>query len=656
MLRMARYGYAASVVALMFALSATGDGQAQSVQTGYTYDVHGRLTKVTRSATTTEYEYDKAQNRTRVVIAAANSAPVANDDGTDPGSPINVMAGSAVSFNPLSNDTDANIDPFFLVDVSGWNPSKGSVTFVANCLSNAATCVTYTAASSATGTDSFTYTISDGHGGTATGTITVTINATPPVPTAQNFAVTITPNSAGNVSNYSLPLSFTGGTPTSVSTSQPNAGSASASGTSIAYSSNGWSGQTSLQYTGTNSAGTGPAGTAQIYVRPVVGNVSGGTATPGQARTLNLSSYALTSGITSMSLPNGSNTQKGTASISGTTLTYTAGAGQTGTDTFAYTAASAGGTSAPANITFNISCAAPVVGSTSATVAYNSQSNVIPLNISGSGITSVNYVTGTSHGSVAPVGATMYYSPFQGYSGTDSFTYTATNACGTSNTGTATITVQPPPNRNPVIVVGTTHNVGQSTTISIQPQADDTDADNDPLTVTSVSNLRFAYGSINGSGAAPASIGSVTNYGTYVVYSAPFLSNTPPSGSSYMAVVFDYTVSDGRGGTATGAHVVNVYNYLTNSSPVAQNDLNNTMARYDSIFVPVLDNDSDPDNDTLSIISISSAETARAYYSISGNGIIVSSKGSRGLDSITYTISDGRGGTATATLRVSIEP
>jgi YD repeat-containing protein len=43
---MARFGGAASAVAMLVALSTSADGQAQSVQTGYTYDVHGRLVTV----------------------------------------------------------------------------------------------------------------------------------------------------------------------------------------------------------------------------------------------------------------------------------------------------------------------------------------------------------------------------------------------------------------------------------------------------------------------------------------------------------------------------------------------------------------------------------------------------------------------------------
>ncbi|MGH1558139.1 RHS repeat domain-containing protein [Caulobacter segnis] len=117
---MARFRHAASAVALLVALSASPGGRAQSVQTGYTYDVHGRLTKVTRPGSQTTYTYDDAQNRTNVTTTAANNAPVAQPDGLTA-----TAGGAAVSINPLLNDTDADTDTLTVTGVSPCCPGQG---------------------------------------------------------------------------------------------------------------------------------------------------------------------------------------------------------------------------------------------------------------------------------------------------------------------------------------------------------------------------------------------------------------------------------------------------------------------------------------------------------------------------------------------------
>jgi Bacterial Ig domain len=92
----------------------------------------------------------------------------------------------------------------------------------------------------------------------------------------------------------------------------------------------------------------------------------------------------------------------------------------------------------------NGAAAAPVAGSVTATVAANSSANAISLNVTGGTATSVAVATGPSHGTATATGTSITYAPTSGYSGTDSFTYTATNSTGTSSAATVSITVTPP--------------------------------------------------------------------------------------------------------------------------------------------------------------------------------------------------------------------
>ncbi|MEL4072713.1 putative Ig domain-containing protein [Ochrobactrum sp. GPK 3] len=88
--------------------------------------------------------------------------------------------------------------------------------------------------------------------------------------------------------------------------------------------------------------------------------------------------------------------------------------------------------------------AAPQTGPVSSTVSYNSSVNPITLDLSGGAATSVSVATAASHGTATANETSITYTPAIGYSGPDSFTYTATNAFGTSSASTVTVTVMAP--------------------------------------------------------------------------------------------------------------------------------------------------------------------------------------------------------------------
>jgi len=93
----------------------------------------------------------------------------------------------------------------------------------------------------------------------------------------------------------------------------------------------------------------------------------------------------------------------------------------------------------------------PVLADSSATVAYGSAGNDIAVSNSGGVATSVSVTGAASHGTAVAAGPGLAYTPTAGFFGADSFTYTATNAVGTSDAATVTVTVSPP-----TIIVTTT--------------------------------------------------------------------------------------------------------------------------------------------------------------------------------------------------------
>jgi YD repeat-containing protein len=85
--------------------------------------------------------------------------------------------------------------------------------------------------------------------------------------------------------------------------------------------------------------------------------------------------------------------------------------------------------------------AAPTVGAVSYSVAKNSANNPVPLVLSGTPASGVTISTAPSNGSASVSGTSITYTPTSGYSGSDSFQYTAWNPSGTSTPATVSLTV-----------------------------------------------------------------------------------------------------------------------------------------------------------------------------------------------------------------------
>lgn len=112
---------------------------------------------------------------------------------------------------------------------------------------------------------------------------------------------------------------------------------------------------------------------------------------------------------------------------------------------FTVTATNSAGTGAASAISSSVTpSAAPVAGPVSATVTYGSSANTLALMNSGGVATSVSIGTVASHGTATASGTSISYTPAVGYFGLDTFSYTATNASGTSAPANVQITVSPP--------------------------------------------------------------------------------------------------------------------------------------------------------------------------------------------------------------------
>lgn len=190
------------------------------------------------------------------------------------------------------------------------------------------------------------------------------------------------------------------------------------------------------------------------------------------------------------------------------------------------------------------------------------------------------------------------------------------------------------PNTRPVAVDDTVTTVADSKVI-IDVLANDTDANNDTLTISSFDDTSTEGGTIS----------LVDGKLSYI-----------PKAGFTGTDTFNYTISDGRGGTATATVAITVNNNGTgeNQNPIAATDYV-TMVADSTVTVNPLANDSDADDDTLTIIDFDETSVKGGTISlVDGKLSYTPAAGYNGLDSFTYTISDGRGGTATGTVALTI--
>lgn len=558
-----------------------------------------------------------------------NHFPIAQGDSAS------TTAGVAVTINVIANDSDADGDALGVSAVT--TPAHGSaVASGGNIL--------YTPVAGFSGADAFAYTVNDGRGGSASANVAVSVGARPNQPpvarddnAATPFGQTVTISVLANDSDPdSDPLAIT-------SVGVPAHGTVSISGQSLSYMpAAGYTGPDTFTYVIDDGHGGTATATVTISVgaqpnRNPVARPDAATVTSGQVVTIDVLANdndndgdVLT--VTSLGAP-----LHGVVAIFGNQAQYASTPGYSGPDSFVYTISDGRGGTASATVTINVvplpnrppvavndaattSLAAPV---TIPVLANDSDPDGDPLTITAT--------TPPAFGTIVVVGGSIIYTASTaGVTGIDTFTYTISDGRGGTAGATVSVNVTAVTNQPPVAVDDTaTTPFGQPITIAVL--ANDSDPDGDPLVVASVT---------------PASSGSAVIAGNAIVY-------TPAAGFSGVDR-FGYTISDGRGGTAV-AFVSVIISPAPNQPPIAVPDngaINQTV-------IAVLANDSDPDGDPLTIIAVTQpiddASGGQAgTVAITGNTVTwTPPAGFLGAATFTYTISDGRGGTATAIVNVA---
>jgi len=567
-----------------------------------------------------------------VTVTGNNGNPTANNDA------VSTPEGVAISIDVLANDTDPDADTLTLSLVTA--PSNGTAALVSGLIS-------YQPAAGFSGADSLVYGIDDGNGGAATATVNITVSSVNTTPVATADVASTDAATAVTIAVLGNDVDGDGDTLTISSVSTPSGGAAVINGAAIVYTPTaGFSGADTFTYQISDPDGATASATVTVNVAagntaPVAVNDTANTnaATPVSIAVLandtDPDGDALT--ISSVSAPAGGN-----AVINGATIDYTPAVAFSGTDTFTYQITDPDGATASASVTVSVAAAAntpPVALDDVATVLAGVQITVPVLgndsDADGDNMT-VSIDTGPTNGfaSVDSAGGVVYTSTAT-FAGIDNIVYSIND--GNGGTATAAIEITVTAANQPPVALNDTATTDQDVPVTVDVLANDSDPDDTLITIT------IEVFPTNGTALIDQATGQV-------VY-------TPVAGFSGTDQ-FTYSVTDPQGESATATVTVNVAAVTVdanggNQAPVAENDFSTTEEN-SQVIITVLDNDTDPDGDRLTIDII--VEPSNGTARVRGNTRVVYSpaRGFSGVDSFVYQAKDRKGGTATATVEVTV--
>ena len=571
--------------------------------------------------------------RVSAMSGATGAAPVAVNDT------LSVARGRQAKVFVLANDSDADRD--LLSIVAFTQPSRGSVELEGQAF------VYRPKIEFGAGGDSFEYTISDGFGNTAKANVAISrIHALPRA----------VGDEARGTAGVPLNLAVLGndtdvdGDPLTVSAfTQGARGRVELAGSALRYTPQ--AGAVWDEFFYTVSDGNGGSATANVIVSFLSAPPA---AQADQATVLNrewtnilvlANDHDGVRGGSPVVIVDATHGAQGEVSIKEGTpwfVRYQPYATFAGTDTFTYTIRNLTGQTATATVTVTAA-----TGGNTPPVAVNDRAT---LAVGGTVLIPVLANDSDANGNTLTISA--FSSPQRGtatnlsgqiryvagnVAGADSFTYTVSDGNGGTATARVDVTITsapppPPPNTKPVAVADSA-STPYGTPVTLSVLANDSDADGNPLTITSVTQ--------------PASGGVASIAGGKIIFS-------PSTGFSGNAV-FSCTISDGLGGSATAGVTVTVLP-APNRPPVAVMDSASTSAAT-AVDIAVLANDSDPDGNTLSIAAISQPPAAQGSATFTASKLTFTpATGFAGDALFSYTASDGRGGSATANVTVTVRP
>jgi hypothetical protein len=224
---------------------------------------------------------------------------------------------------------------------------------------------------------------------------------------------------------------------------------------------------------------------------------------------------------------------------------------------------------------------------------------------------------------------TVTFTPAPNFNGPATITYTVVDGAGGEDTGEAVVSVGAV-NDGPV-AEDDSSTTDEDTSVTVDLLANDTDLDGDDLTVLTAS--------------VPADQGTLVDNGDGTV------TFTPAENFNGEATI-SYEISDSNGGTDTAEHVITVT--PVNDGPDAVNDDAGDVVVGNTITINPLVNDTDPENDTLTIVG-ATAPAIQGTVTFTDDQIEFTPEPDfEGEVTITYTIEDPDGSSDTAEITVFV--
>ena len=615
--------------ALTFALAPNGQ-PANGVVTvnpdgTYTYVPHANFNG-TDSFT---YRVSDGNGGTTTGTVSVNVSPV-NDAPTTSNATYNAQEDGSIGGRVQASDVDGDTLTFGLAP--NGSPAHGTVTFNPDGTFN------YVPAPNYNGSDAFTYTVSDGKGGTATGTVTINVAAVNDAPTTAGGTATGNEDTAiagqlaaSDVDGDALTfgLAANGGPAHGTVTINPNGSytytpAANFNGTdSFTYQVSDGKGGTTL---GTISIGVNPVNDAPTTSGATVAGQEDGSIA-GRVTGHDVDGDALTFGVAQNGGP-----AHGTVTMNPDgTFNYLPAANYNGTDSFTYTVSDGKGGTATGTVSVNIAAVndAPTTAGGTATVNEDTAitGQLAASDVDGDALTfGLAANGGPAHGTVTinPNGS-YTYTPAANFNGSDSFTYQVSDGKGGTTLGTITVGV------NPVNDAPTTSGatVSGQEDGSIAGRVTGHDVDGDALTFGLAQNGGPAHGTV-----------TFNPDGTF---------NYVPAANFNGTDSFTYTVSDGNGGTATGMVSVNVA--AVNDAPTTANS---SVTGTEDTPITGQVTGADVDGDALTFGLAQGPAHGSVTFNPDGTYSYTPTADWAGTDSFSYTVSDGKGGTATGTVNLGV--
>ncbi|MFD1344356.1 Ig-like domain-containing protein [Litorisediminicola beolgyonensis] len=253
----------------------------------------------------------------------------------------------------------------------------------------------------------------------------------------------------------------------------------------------------------------------------------------------------------------------------------------------------------------------------------------------------------------------------------DGFDYTVSDGRGGTSETSVSITVTgetpPPPNGVPVAVDDVASVTEDVVLTGLAVLANDSDPDGDPLDVAAINGQAIVAGqSVTLASGARVTLNAdgTLDYDQNGAFDALNIGETGQE-------VFTYTLTDGTD-TDLGTVTIDIAGAYDNTAPVANDDAY-TVAENGVVGGSVIGNDADADGDVLFVTSVNGTSfgTSGSFTLASGARLTISNSGlfdydpngafdgletgQTATDSFTYAVTDGNGGTDSATVTITID-